>query len=188
MNRLNRVFCYICVYNKHFVLYLLKDMNIRKTRLEDLAVVMKIYDYAKVFMREHGNGNQWVDGYPSDEFIAEEIRDGHSYVCEDEHGEMIGTFCYIPGPDPTYQHIYKGEWLNDEPYGVIHRMASNGAQKGIATVCLAWSFQQCKNIRVDTHHDNVVMQNLLQKHGFAACGIIYVKNGTERIAYHKVVQ
>lgn len=163
-------------------------MNIRKTQLQDLAVVMKMYDYAKVFMREHGNGNQWVNGYPSEELIAQEIMDDHSYVCENERGEVIGTFCYIPGPDPTYLHIYKGEWLNDEPYGVIHRMASDGSQKGISAACLAWSFQQCKNIRVDTHHKNVVMQNMLKKHGFVECGIIYIKDGTERIAYHKVVQ
>ncbi len=29
------------------------------------------------------------------------------------------------------------------------------------------------------------MQHILTKYGFQRCGIIYVKNGTERIAYQK---
>ena len=81
----------------------------------------------------------------------------------------------------------EGEWLNDEPYAVIHRMASNGKQKGISTECLKWAFAHCDNIRIDTHRDNIVMQNLLKKHGFKQCGIIYISNGTERIAFHKIV-
>ena len=87
------------------------------------------------------------------------------------------------GEDPTYRHIYDGAWLNDEPYGVIHRMATSGKQKGVSEACINWCFQRCGNIRVDTHRDNKVMQHILTKHGFQRCGIIYVKNGTERIAY-----
>ena len=139
-------------------------MNIRQTRQEDLAEVMAMYDYARRFMQEHGNGNQWINGYPSEELISNEIKASHSFVCENEQGELVGTFCYIEGIDPTYLKIYEGEWLNDEPYAVIHR-----------------------NIRIDTHRDNIVMQNLLKKHGFKQCGIIYISNGTERIAFHKIV-
>ena len=40
------------------------------------------------------------------------------------------------------------------------------------------------NIREDTHADNQIMQKLAEKNGFVKCGIIYVKNGTPRIAYH----
>lgn len=161
-------------------------MNIRETRLEDLASVMPIYDYARRFMQEHGNGHQWINGYPSTELITNEINAGHSFVCEDEQGQIIGTFCYIEGIDPTYLKIYEGEWLNDEPYAVIHRIASNGKQKGISTECLRWAFDKQDNIRIDTHRDNTVMHNLLAKNGFIRCGIIYLLNGSERIAYHWV--
>ena len=85
-----------------------------------------MYDYARRFMQEHGNGNQWINGYPSEELISNEIKASHSFVCENEQGELVGTFCYIEGIDPTYLKIYEGEWLNDEPYAVINRMASNG--------------------------------------------------------------
>lgn len=160
---------------------------IRPAGLGDLPLVMEIYEYARAFMRANGNVTQWVNGYPSEELIRQEIQDGHSFVCTDGDGEIVGTFCFILGDDPTYQQIYDGAWLNDEPYGVIHRMGTNGKRKGIAEACLDWSFQHSGNIRVDTHRDNLVMQHILEKNGFKRCGIIYVRDGTERIAYQKIV-
>lgn len=162
-------------------------MKIRPTELKDLPAVMEIYDFARAFMRANGNETQWIDGYPSEELIRQEIEAGHSFVCTDQENDIQGTFCFILGEDPTYQHIYEGAWLRDgEPYGVIHRMAASGKTKGISEACLNWCFEQCGNIRVDTHRDNKVMQHILTKYGFQRCGIIYVKNGTERIAYQKI--
>jgi RimJ/RimL family protein N-acetyltransferase len=40
---------------------------------------------------------------------------------------------------------------------------------------------------VDTHQDNVVMQRILEKLGFTYCGIIFVANGTPRLAYQKKI-
>lgn len=162
-------------------------MTIRLSHPEDLDAIMEIFACARRFMQEHGNPRQWINGYPSAELILGEINNGHSYVCEDENGEILGTFCFIPGEDPTYARIDDGQWLNDRPYYVIHRMATNGKQKGIADRCFAWCFNRCDNIRVDTHHDNIVMQNILKKHGFHRCGIIYTHNGTPRIAYQKTI-
>lgn len=161
-------------------------MNIRPTELKDISRVMEIYDYARAFMRANGNATQWIDGYPSESLIRQEVEDGHSFVCIDELGETVGTFCFIWGDDPTYLHIYDGAWLSDEPYGVIHRMATGGNRKGVSSACLDWCFERCSNIRVDTHRDNKVMQHILTKYGFQPCGIIFVKNGTERIAYQRI--
>lgn len=161
-------------------------MTIRPTELYDLNAVMNIYDIARQFMRANGNMTQWVNGYPSEVYIRNEISAGHSFVCVDQEGEIVGTFCFILGDDPTYTRIDDGSWLNDAPYGVIHRMASSGKQKGIAAECFKWCFGRCNNIRVDTHRDNRVMQDFLAKQGFQRCGIIYVADGTERIAYQKV--
>lgn len=161
-------------------------MIIRPTALKDIPLVMGIYEYARNFMRANGNATQWVNGYPSEELIRQEIMDNHSFVCIGKEGEIFGTFCFILGDDPTYRQIYEGAWLNDEPYGVIHRMATSGKQKGVADACLDWCMEQSKNIRVDTHKDNLVMQHILEKHGFRRCGIIYVRDGTERIAYQRL--
>lgn len=148
---------------------------------------MEIYDYARAFMRANGNATQWIDGYPSEALIRQEVEEEHSFVCIDEQEEIVGTFCFILGDDPTYLRIYDGAWLSDEPYGVIHRMATGGNRKGVAKACLDWCFERCGNIRVDTHRDNKVMQHILTKYGFQPCGIIFVKNGTERIAYQRII-
>ena len=160
---------------------------IRHSLPKDLDAIIEIFHYARQFMKEHGNPNQWINGYPSAELILREITNGTNYVCENENGEIIGTFCFIPGEDPTYARIDDGNWLNNEPYYVIHRMATNGKQKGVADACLKWCFEHCNNIRVDTHHDNLVMQNILKKYGFRRCGIIYTHNGTSRIAYQRTL-
>ena len=78
-----------------------------------------------------------------------------------------------------------GQWLNDKPYGVIHRIASDGKTKGIGSFCVNWVVSQCGNVRIDTHRDNVVMQNMLKKNGFQYCGIIHIENGEERLAYQR---
>jgi len=67
------------------------------------------------------------------------------------------------------------------------RLASSGKEKGVAKACFEWCFSQCPNIRVDTHQDNVVMQRILEKLGFTYCGIIFVTNGTPRLAYQKKI-
>jgi len=161
-------------------------MYIRKTEISDLDEVMIIYEDARRYMKENGNPNQWGDNYPQEELIKKDISEGKSYVCIDD-GTIAGVFYFNIGPDPTYQKIYEGNWLNDEPYGVIHRIASASRKKGIATFCLDWCFKQWPNIRIDTHRDNIIMQNFLNKNGFVLCGIIRLEDGSERLAYQKLI-
>ena len=158
-------------------------MTITKAKYDDLEMIIPIYDYARSFMTDNGNPNQWIDGYPSREIIAEDINNDSFYVCKNEEGSIVGAFTFIIGNDPTYEKIYCGKWLNDKPYGVIHRLASNGTTHGITKTCIEWCLKQIKNIRIDTHNDNKVMQSLLGKMGFEYCGIIHTHNGTERLAY-----
>lgn len=161
------------------------NMEIRLAKPADLSRLMEIFDAARAFMKATGNANQWINGYPQQELIAKEIASGHCYVCLDDRQNIVGTFCLIPGPDPTYSHIEGGQWLDESPYSVIHRIASDGSCKGVFQACLDWCTKQCTNLRIDTHADNKVMQHLLGKYGFSRCGIIYVSNGTPRIAFQK---
>lgn len=162
-------------------------ITIRPTAYTDLPFVMEIYETARRFMSQTGNANQWIDGYPPEQLIIDDIEKGFSYVCVNENHEIIGVFYYLQGEEPTYQNIYNGTWLSAEPYGVIHRIASSGKQKGIAETCINWCLKKCGNMRIDTHRDNKVMQHILQKLDFEYCGIIYLKNGAERLAYQKVI-
>ncbi|MDR0395133.1 MAG: GNAT family N-acetyltransferase [Tannerella sp.] len=160
-------------------------MKIEIARTEDIDDIMDVFEAAKRFMRQTGNIKQWVDGYPHRELILDNIRAQDFYVCLSDDGQMAGVFYFKMEEDKTYAHIYDGEWLNDEPYGVVHRIASNGTRKGIAAFCLQWCLEQCGNVRVDTHRDNRVMQAVLRKNGYRRCGIIYIADGTERIAFQK---
>ena len=159
-------------------------MTIRKTRKNEVDILMEIYASARKFMRENGNPDQWINGYPSREIIEKDISDGHSYAVE-ENGEIIGTFFFKKGVDKTYLRIYDGEWLNDDEYGVIHRIAMKYRGRNIASKIYSYCFDIVKSLRIDTHRQNIPMQNSLVKNGFRYCGIIYLESGDERIAYQK---
>jgi predicted GNAT family N-acyltransferase len=62
-------------------------------------------------------------------------------------------------------------------------MGSDGTIKGVFAQVLAFCAGQISHIRADTHEVNSIMQDLLEKHGFARRGMIYVEDGTPRIAY-----
>ncbi len=162
-------------------------MNVRKATPADIGTIMPILDEARRIMRETGNSTQWNNGYPSVEIILDDITQGHAFVCLDGNEEIVGYFCLITGtdPDPNYKVIENGAWLDDKPYGVIHRLASGRKAKGIARAAFDFAFSVTDNIRVDTHHENMPMQNFLSRNGFSYCGVIYVGDGTPRDAFQK---
>ncbi len=164
-------------------------MEIRHTATQDLETVMTLYENARAFMAAHGNPNQWgPTNWPPRSLIEKDIASGHSYVCVDGT-EILAVFYYIAGPDiePTYATIENGQWKDPSPYGVVHRIATSHKVHGAGAFCINWAFSQCRHLRIDTHTDNVVMQNLLRKLGFSYCGIIYVHEDHDpRLAFEKV--
>lgn len=157
-------------------------MEIRKSEFTDIDRIMAIYAIAKDFMAAHGNGTQWQPGYPGEEQLRTDIQRGCSYVFV-ENGAVVGVFTFIIGPEPTYQVIKNGHWRWEETYGTIHRLASDGTARGLARACFAYCADQCGYLRVDTHRDNLSMQAAIERFGFQRCGNIYVRDGSERIAY-----
>ena len=69
---------------------------------------------------------------------------------------------------------------------MIHRIAVKYHGRGIADFCFNECFKQFPIIRIDTHEDNIPMQRCLSKNGFEYCGIIYLANGSKRLAYQKI--
>lgn len=163
-------------------------MNIRKATEADVPRMMDLYARARSFMAAHGNPKQWgATNWPPEQLIHRDIEAGCSYVCVCG-GRIVGTFFYTAGVDiePTYRNIEDGAWHGTGPYGVVHRIASDGVTKGVGSFCLNWAFRQCGNLRIDTHDDNWVMQNLLTKLGFSYRGIIHVEEDDDpRLAYEK---
>ena len=163
-------------------------MKIRKTTLADLPRVMEIYALAREFMAANGNPTQWAErNWPPEDLIRSDIAAGDSYVCEHD-GCVIAVFYYVEGPDiePTYRVIEDGDWADDSPYGVVHRIATDGSVRGTGAFCLNWAFEQCGHLRIDTHGDNLPMQRLVEKVGFVRRGTIYVvEDPYPRYAYEK---
>ncbi len=159
-------------------------MKIRHTRKDEIDEIMGIYALGRKIMRDSGNTKQWV-GYPTREMILSDIGNGNSYVLEDGN-RIHAVFSLIAGEDPTYKEIYEGEWLNDSAYMTIHRIVSAGGIKRASDICYDWSLEKTDNIRIDTHEDNQIMQHVLERNGFVKCGVIYIEDGSPRLAYHKV--
>ena len=158
---------------------------IRKAIESDLLEIKNIVDKARELMKSSGNINQWVDGCPSIDVLLSDIRSGNAYLLLREN-KAVAYFAMIDGPDPTYNLITKGSWLNDDSYGVLHRIASNGEAKGVFKEILLYASEHYSNIRIDTHHDNKIMQRLLEQNGFVYCGVIFLADGSPRLAYQRI--
>ena len=157
-------------------------MYIKKAKTEDLYKIMRIYIIAQDFMIESGNPNQWGHTYPSEDLIREDIEKEVCYlICDDNSPH--GVFALLEGIEPTYNYIENGEWLNDEEYVTIHRIAGDGEVHGIFKCAAEYCKSISDNIRIDTHNSNAVMQKLIERNGFKKCGTIYVRDGSPRIAY-----
>lgn len=160
-------------------------MTIRRADINDLPEIFRVYDKARAFMRSYGNEFQWTDGYPSEALLLSDISRGDLYVGIGDSGHIVCVFAFILGIDPTYINIYDGAWKNDRPYGTIHRLGSDGSEKNVFGQCLDFCFTLADSIRIDTHRVNHPMQAAAKKFGFEYCGIIYIEDGSERLAFQK---
>lgn len=162
-----------------------EECEIRLGEMKDIEHILDIYESARSFMRANNNFNQWKNGYPGKEDVLRDIEDGNCYVGTDRNGVLVMTFAFILGEDPTYKNIINGKWLNEEPYGTIHRIASNGMISGVLDKATEYCFHKIDNIRIDTHEDNMPMLNSLKKLNYEKCGIIFCRDGSPRIAFQK---
>lgn len=159
-------------------------MIIREAKIEDLKRILEIYEIAKAFMRETGNPNQWNSSYPDMKLLEDDIDKQQLFVME-EDSIIHSVFAFIIGEDPTYKEI-EGAWLDDSTYGTIHRIASDGTVHQVFKKAVDFCSEKCAHLRADTHEDNKVMQKVILKNGFKETGIIYIEDGTPRIAFEKV--
>ena len=157
------------------------DQTVRKAEFGDLPRILEIYEYARSFMAATGNPNQWGKTNPPHEWLVEDIRRRLLYVITDEKG-IHGVFYFYIGEDPTYGAIEDGSWKSNAEYGTIHRIASDGSG-GILRTAMEFCTKIIDHVRIDTHHDNIIMQKAVAKLGFERSGIIHLANGSPRIAY-----
>lgn len=158
------------------------EKKIRPATQADMEDILNIYAHARRFMAENGNPTQWGQHHPAQEILEEDIHLNRLYVVE-ANGRLCGVFMFAVGDDSTYAHI-EGSWRSSAPYGVIHRIAGIGG--GVFAAALDYCSGIIGHLRIDTHADNKPMQHVVEKAGFSKRGIIYVADGTPRIAYDRI--
>lgn len=161
------------------------DLLFRHALPDDLPALLTIYDNARRFMRQNGNKTQWPDGYPSEQILLHDINSQQMYVATDPTGRRIlAAFSLIIGADPSYAVIEEGRWIDDtSPYATIHRLVSTGVRPRISDDCITFCRAIMPNLRIDTHRQNRPMLEAIERNGFKYCGIIYVDDGTPRLAF-----
>ena len=157
--------------------------TIRNAEQADKDRILEIYASARKMMAEGGNPGQWGNVTPAESLIDEDLKARRNYVvCDGD--KVCGVFALFEDPDPTYSYIEGPGWLNDRPYLTIHRIARDDVSRGVFAAVMEYCAAFGKDIRIDTHKDNTPMLHLVRSYGFKECGIIYLANGSPRIAFH----
>lgn len=157
------------------------EYRIETAKESDLPRILEIYAYARSFMAQTGNPTQWGTSHPPRDQLEMDIEYGRLYLVKDDSA-VRGVFYFCIEEDPTYAVIHDGSWHDSKPYGVIHRIASDGSG-GILKAAVDFARSRTDYLRIDTHENNQVMQRALRKQGFRYCGIIYIADGSPRLAY-----
>lgn len=168
-------------------------MVLRKSNLNDIPHIMGIMRQAQTYMKENGI-DQWQNGYPDENTIKDDINNGYGYVLAHEES-LMGTAAVIFDGEKTYDKIYDGSWLTSGSYAAVHRVAVSSACRntGAAAVMMECIEKMCLerkvySMKIDTHEDNLPMRRSLRKCGFQYCGIIYLEDGSRRLAFEKRIQ
>ncbi len=170
-------------------------MRIIESKTEDLQQILSIISDAQRYLASQ-NIDQWQDGYPNKERILLDIENQESFVLIDEINQISATAMFTSKPEPTYKNI-DGNWLTstESVYGVVHRIAirNENRGKGYAKYIITYFEHKLKektidSMRIDTHEDNLGMQNLLKKLNYTYCGVIYLENGDKRLAFEKLLK
>ncbi|MES2513014.1 MAG: GNAT family N-acetyltransferase [Bacteroidota bacterium] len=165
-------------------------MVLRKALLSELPVIWTILQQA-IEQRRLSGSQQWQNGYPNQEVIAQDIANDYGYVLVD--ADMIIAYsAIIFGIEPAYEEI-NGKWLTIGDYVVVHRVATadHVKGKGVATQLFKMiedlSIQhKVYSIKVDTNFDNIPMLKILDKLNYTYCGEVML-SGAPRRAYEKVI-
>lgn len=142
-------------------------MILRKAEHSDLPIIWNILQQA-IEQRKQDGSDQWQNGYPNEQTVYEDIRNGYGYVLVDNH-VIVAYAAIIFGVEPAYNDI-KGQWITNDDYVVVHRVATSNLVrgKGIATVIFKVVEDLSRqrkvfSIKVDTNFDNAAMLKVLAK-------------------------
>ena len=156
---------------------------------DDLERICTIIRQAQAQMRLRGS-RQWQNGYPAAAHITDDIDRGYGHVLCTHTGLVVAYGAVVFDGEPAYDAI-DGQWLTDEPYVLVHRIAVADGERGrgvaaefLHRVETLAQERGVKAFRIDTNFDNQTMLQLLERTGFTYCGKVVYRSG-ERLAYEK---
>jgi GNAT superfamily N-acetyltransferase len=166
------------------------DSQFRKAEQDDAEIIWEVLQQAIQKRKEEGS-NQWQDGYPNPEVIANDISKGIGFVLVIDQ-QIVGYTAIDINNEPAYEEL-EGTWLTNGDFVVFHRAAisKDYVGKGLANNL----FERIENyalenqiysVKADTNFDNGPMLYLFEKLGYTYCGEVYFR-GSPRKAYEKVL-
>ena len=113
------------------------------------------------------------------------IRDAQAYFKNNNIDQWQNGY---PNEDSILSDIESKESYvlvdDNEIIGTAYISFAGEILKVIEKICLE---RDIHDIKIDTHRDNKSMQRFLEKQGFTRCGVVYLKDKSERIGFEKLI-
>ncbi|MGR8809736.1 GNAT family N-acetyltransferase [Leuconostoc citreum] len=152
------------------------SIRVRKATISDLEDVIAVVINAKNFLKKQ-NINQWQTNYPNEQLLNEDINSGNGWVITVDD-QVAGYAAVVFGEEKYYKNNRVPEWNNEEAtHYSIHRFAisnnfrgQNLSQQFITSIFNFVESENVRDVRIETHPDNRVMQKVIEKNGFIRKG------------------
>ena len=164
-------------------------MIFRKATTEDIDTIERMIKAASGRLGAAGI-DQWQRGYPNRNSIEKDVEADVGMVLA-LGNEILAYGAVIFTGEPAYDDLTGGRWLTNGEYAVVHRLCVSeifvgmGFAKQFMSAAEAMAAESVKSFRIDTHPDNKIMQNLVERMGFTYCGDVVIES--RRLAYEKII-
>lgn len=164
-------------------------MIFRKATTEDIDTIERMIKAASGRLGAAGI-DQWQRGYPNRTSIENDVEAGVGMVLA-LGNEILAYGAVIFTGELAYDDLTGGQWLTNGEYAVVHRLCVSeifvgmGFAKQFMSAAEAMAAERVKSFRIDTHPDNKIMQNLVERMGFTYCGDVVIES--RRLAYEKII-
>ena len=154
-------------------------MIFRAAETGDVDIVTQIISEASARLGSAGI-DQWQRGYPNRASVESDVEQGVGRVlCDGEQIVAYGAVIFTG--EEAYRDLTGGGWLTSGSYRV-----GQGWSRRFMMCAEEWARENSlPSIRIDTHPDNKIMQNLIASSGYTYCGDVIIES--RRLAYEKVL-
>lgn len=155
-------------------------MKVLKAKIEDLPVVLSLFQDAIQYMNNH-NIPQWDEYYPNEEVLREDIQNKELYIVKMEE-TIVSVFVINFNYDEEYS---KGDWkYKGDSFAVLHRLCVNVQfqNQGIGKNTLSIIEKMLKEnnikaVRLDAFSKNPYALRLYENNNYKRVGEVNFRKG-----------